>query len=526
MTDFADLLEPVARRLLGEPNRKLSNDRELRFGANGSLKANIAGPKKGTWYSHEDQSGGGVLDLIIQEKGGDRKAAVEWLQAEIGNAPTDTGSGKDLRIAMTYDYESPDGQLLYQVVRMQPKQFRQRRPDDNGGWHWNIKGVSPVPYRLPELIEDITQDRTVYIVEGEKDVDSLRDLTIPATCNSGGAGKWRDAYCEHFEGADVVILPDNDQAGRDHAESVARSLKKHAARIRLLHLPGLSRKGDVSEWLSAGGTVDQLHALVDAAPDWCQSTTHFRGIWFGQEHTLEPLSWLIQETISANGFGVVYGAAGCGKSFFTLDLGLCLAFGRMWFNKRVRRHGVAYIAAEGGRGVGLRMEAWRRQLGEGDKAPFVLVPDAMDLRTPDSDVAHLVDDLQAWSEQMDAPLGLIIIDTLTRVMAGGDDADMRDVSSFIRNIERIQEATNATVLVVHHQGKDPGRGMRGHTALLAAADTVIKVTHEDGVRTAKIEKQKDGRDGQAYPFKLQQTALGRQDDFGQDVKSCVVVPSI
>ncbi|MCC6943517.1 MAG: DUF3987 domain-containing protein [Thermomicrobiales bacterium] len=169
------------------------------------------------------------------------------------------------RIVAIYDYRDETGQLVYQVVRKEPKTFVQRRPDGQGGWVWNMQGAVPLPYRLPELL---ASDGVVLIVEGEKDVDNLRDLGFIATCNHGGAGKWRDALSGYLRDRDVAILPDNDQPGRDHAEKVARSLAGGAASVRVVTLPGLAEKGDVSDWIAAGGTGDQLRALIDGAPRW------------------------------------------------------------------------------------------------------------------------------------------------------------------------------------------------------------------------------------------------------------------
>lgn len=171
------------------------------------------------------------------------------------------------RIAAEYDYRDEAGTLLYQAVRMIPKDFRQRVPDGSGGWSWRLNGVRRVLYRLPELLAaDASQ--TVYIVEGEKDCDRLRSLGLVATTNAGGAGKWRDEYSEHLRGRRVAIIPDHDDPGRKHAEQVARSLAGIAERVNVLSLPDLPPKGDVSDWLGGGGTVEELRALAEAAPEW------------------------------------------------------------------------------------------------------------------------------------------------------------------------------------------------------------------------------------------------------------------
>lgn len=245
MTDFPDLMAAVAGRLLGEPNRGMSSKNELRFGTHGSLSVKIGGPHKGTWTDHEAGEGGGVLDLIARRQGGGREGALAWLKQtfpDFAGRPEAPSTGR--RIVATYPYVDEAGALLFEVVRYDPKGFRQRRPDGAGGFAWDLHGVRQVPYHLPELIEAIGSERTVFIVEGEKDVDRLRALNVPATCNAAGAGKWRLDFVEHFVGADVVIVPDNDEPGRDHAEKVARALKPVATRVRVLTLPNLPRKGD------------------------------------------------------------------------------------------------------------------------------------------------------------------------------------------------------------------------------------------------------------------------------------------
>lgn len=175
------------------------------------------------------------------------------------------------RIVGTYDYTDAAGDLLYQTVRFAPKGFCQRRPDGRDGWVWKnaLEGVARVPYRLPELLTAPT--RTVFIVEGEKDADRLASLGLLATCNACGADKWTDALSEHLRGRGrVVVLGDNDVAGRRHVERVARSLTTVAGvpDVRVVELPGLSEGGDISDWFDAGHDSEELKRLVTDAPRW------------------------------------------------------------------------------------------------------------------------------------------------------------------------------------------------------------------------------------------------------------------
>jgi hypothetical protein len=263
--DLAKHMGAVARRLLGEPNKDQSSRKELRFGRHGSVAVDLA---KGTFYDHENKSGGGVLDLIARVTGRANGAAVDWLREELG---IQTGGewprqGGRRRLVATYPYVDEHGELRFEVCRYEPKDFSQRRPDGRGGYINNLQGVEALPYRLPSL----AAAEVVYIAEGEKDADNLVRLGLVATCNPGGAGKWPDGFARHFVGKAVVILPDNDPIGRDHARAVAASLAPVAASVKILELPGLPPKGDASDWIAAGGTAERLAELAAAAPAWRQ----------------------------------------------------------------------------------------------------------------------------------------------------------------------------------------------------------------------------------------------------------------
>jgi P4 family phage/plasmid primase-like protien len=174
------------------------------------------------------------------------------------------------RIVATYDYRDEQGTLLSQAVRYTPKGFSQRRPDGQGGWIADLKGVRRVPYRLPEVRDAVQSGRPIYVVEGEEDVKALVDLGLDATCNSEGAGKWRDDFAEVLRGATVVVLRDYDVAGRRHRDQVLRSLFGKAASIKAVELPGMTEVpthgADIRDWLKAGHTKAELLALVEAAP--------------------------------------------------------------------------------------------------------------------------------------------------------------------------------------------------------------------------------------------------------------------
>ena len=179
----------------------------------------------------------------------------------------DLFESKAAKAAVTNEYEYVDenNKLLFTVERRAGKRFVQKRPDGGGGWVYKLDGVRRVPYRLPELLQGIADERWIVIVEGEKDVDKLIDAMFIATCNTGGAGKWRDEWAPMFAGAKVVVIPDNDAPGRKHAEQVVASLVPVAECVKVINLDGLEEHGDVSDWFATGGTVGGLKGLILSA---------------------------------------------------------------------------------------------------------------------------------------------------------------------------------------------------------------------------------------------------------------------
>jgi hypothetical protein len=155
MSDLTRHIGDIARRILGEPNKKQSTRSQLRFGNNGSIAVEITGKRAGEWYDHEEQIGGGGRELLRIKGGLADEDIPDWLERELGIRSQSAVNGHDrsgaLRIIAAYDYSDELGKLLFQVCRLHPKTFRQRRPDGKGDWVWDTKGVRRVPYHLPAL---------------------------------------------------------------------------------------------------------------------------------------------------------------------------------------------------------------------------------------------------------------------------------------------------------------------------------------------------------------------------------------
>lgn len=520
-------MEQVARHYWGEPTGKRGT--ELRWGTHGSRSVDL---RKGTWYDHENKEGGGVVDLVKREAGATIGGVSKVLEREFGISREKAERLRPVQfISRIYEYYDADGCLAYQVVRYEPKDFRQRRPDDQGGWIWSLKGIDPLPYNLPAILA--SSDEPIFIVEGEKCADALIERGILATTNSGGAKNWNDALDQWFAGRNVVLLPDNDGAGHAHMDVVQRHLQGKAHAIKRVNLPGLEAKEDVADWLLAGNSTDELNAIVRAAkvenflpeiPDSqpeiqkleSDATSHINGneslspysgappsdpalpppyetLTVAALRALPPVQWTIEGIVPRGALSALYGQPGAGKSFAALDMALAIAHGRAWQGRSTAAGAALYIAGEGVGGLGARVRAWQAARGywrrDGADPDFHVLP----LAAPIGDAGGL-DRLLRTIDAIGARFEMIVIDTVARAMAatGHDENDATEMGLFVAACDAIAAHTGAAVIAVHHSGKDAARGLRGSSAFLGAVSASIRATQADGVLTLAIEKQKDG----------------------------------
>ncbi len=527
---FSAHMEAVVRKCMGEPNARLSCATELRFGSQGSLSVDL---ERGVWHDHEAGKGGGVMDFLAREKGLKGQEAIAWLRSEVHAEFEDRSAPQDAapkaRIIAKYDYVDEHGEVLFQVCRFEPKTFKQRRPDPSAfdGWSWSVKGVRLIPYRLSEVLKAIAEGRTVYIVEGEKDADNLAREGVCATCNPMGAGKWSDSLSGLFQGADVVILPDNDDAGRNHAAVVAASLKGIAKSLKVLELPGLPLKGDASDWLNAGGDECELTILTAKARSWSPQRpgSAFGAIgWADLDAVNINYVPLVKGLIFEGDTGMFYGESGSGKSFLAVDMGVSIARGVPFLGMKTTQGPVIYQAGEGGKGLVKRLRAYRQEHCVGEDLPFELLPAKLNLFATDGDAESFIQECQAW-KAFYGRLSLIVIDTFSAASAGANENASEDMGRMLDAGYRLNKETGAAILWVHHKNA-AGLRERGHTSFRANIETVVEVTKdpETKERTLHLVKLKDGEDGLKLGFELKRVELGTDDD-GDPITSCVVGPA-
>jgi hypothetical protein len=376
---------------------------------------------------------------------------------------TNGGTPPRAKIVATYDYVDEGGALLFQVCRFDPKDFRQRRPDGNGGWVWSVKGLKPVPYRLPDVLEN--DGKVICIVEGERDVDNLSKLGIPATCNAGGAGKWRNELSEFFRGADVVIIPDRDPQkrhpkthellfhpdgrpilpGQDHAVVVAQSLHGIAARVRVLelwkHWPGMPMKGDVSDWIANGGTAEQLYALIDGLPNW--SAEQAKTLILSSHQFVAgfvPPDYIIDGLLQRRFLYSITGKTGAGKTAILLLIAAHVAEVIKIIDREVEKGRVLYFAGENADDVRMRWIAFAQQIGfDIDTIDVHFIPGTFK-------ISAMQDRIRREIEQT-GDVALIIVDTSAAYFEGDDENDNKQAGDHARRLRTLTTMPGAPCVV-------------------------------------------------------------------------------
>jgi hypothetical protein len=594
-TNFAAIAEQVARTFWGDPNKAMSSKTELRWGSQGSRALFLDGP--GNWKDFEQDIGGGVIDLVMLERKCSKAEAISWLEAEefietrdrshkdapgrqeaprvADSAPEPQTAAGELPIegkqtpVKGYRYTDGDGNPIYEVIRYQfklpdgsweltksgsiRKTFRQRRPDGRGGYIWNLDGIGHTIYRRQQVEIAIAEGRTIWLVEGEKDVETLEAWDLTATTNSGGARHWTDDMAKLLRGADVVIIPDNDDAGRDGAEIKAKSLKGIAARVRVVdlavHVPGLPPKGDVTDWRDhMGGTAEQLVQILHTLPDWrLRPPTSAFGAQTSSTiaHKSVTYDWLIKGLIERNGTLVLAGESMVGKSFKVMDMGMKIAQGLMYGDRKTRQGAVIHMAVEDGKGTDLRYKGYLKHHGISRDAdvPYVIMDPFANggagfSLMSDEMVDKFIAECLEW-KAFYGSLELITIDTLAMATEGMDENSSGEASKVLGRVNRIRERTGATVCLVHHMNAG-GTKVRGSTAIVANVPNVIEIKmlmtmppnrredprpilDSDGrpIRRARLAKNKNGVSNKGWSFVLEEVLLTELDDDGEPYSTMV-----
>lgn len=419
----------------------------------------------------------------------DARAEVEstWKTPEIRvliprrrHTPTEPAKPASRNVEAEYPYTTETGQLAYLVRRFQGKKIRQFHKEN--GRLIAGRGDAPlVPYRLPDIIAANRAGDTIYIVEGEKDADTLASHGLTATCNVGGAGKWTDNLDGWFAGAKVAIIPDNDEPGHKHAQEVRNHLDGVAETVRIVTLPDLPDKGDVTDWLEEHD-ADELEELAHQAPepedDGLPFPVDLAALMNGEP---PETTWIIQPIIPASRLVGLIASRGVGKSLLALDILTRRAAGLPVFDQPADQpiH-IVYLDYEMG------PEDLYDRLADFGWTPdnphfetlvqhfhYYQLPDIPPLDTPEGGAA-----VEALADRHDATL--IVIDTLSRVISTGGENEAIPYQALYRHTEIRLKRQGRALVRIDHLGKDTTRGSRGSSAKEDTLDVIWQMEPASG----------------------------------------------
>ncbi len=241
---------------------------------------------------------------------------------------------------------------------------------------------------------------------------------------------------------------------------------------------------------------------------------------------LQPPPQIVENVLTAGGMSMFFGESNSGKSYLAIHLAICVSLGLPWLGRKTRQGAVLYIAAEGAWSIRLRLAAHRKHFDR-EIGTFGLIPQVLSLLDPSADVDNLIELVKVRLARIGEPVVLVVIDTVARVMGGGDENAAQDMSRLVGAGDRIREETGAHLLYIHHAGKDASRGARGHSSLRAALDTEIEVTADEATKThtAHVTKQRDlPSKGDRLSAQFISVELG-VDQWGGAVTACAVIDS-
>lgn len=436
--------------------------------------------ESGVFFCHACNEKGDIFSFYQKRHSVDFQTALHELGEKVG-----ISADAKKKIVKTYGYTNAEGNLIFQCVRYEPKSFAQRRPDGKNGWIWNLDGITPVLYCLPELVK-AKADEFVFIPEGEKDCNNLRTLGLAATTNPMGAGKWKEEYSQYLKGKNVVILSDNDQPGKNHALQVAKSLRGVAKSIRVVELQGLPEKGDVSDWLDLRDAKEpevlkaELLGIAENTPEWqpSQSQAAQTGMPLIKLGDLlrepeEDISYLIDGVLPSGGFSVLASKPKTGKSTLARNLALNTAKGNLFLNRNVTKGSVIYYALEEKKS---EVKKHFQDMGATEEDEIYIYTGSVPVDAL-MQIRKIVESIKP---------ALVIIDPLFRLARVKDGNDYVQVTQALDPLLRLARDTGTHVLCVHHTNKGQGQGgdsVLGSTAIFSSVDTLLIMKRHEDYRT-------------------------------------------
>lgn len=458
-----------------------------------SLSVNF---KEGIWNCQAGCGKGGMIDFEMAISKCDVEAAKTSIAAIVGSDLFNKGQQPEA----IYQYRDAQGIVLFEKLRYANKEFRNRRPTAKG-YEYNLTGINKPLYNLP----DVVTAGAVCICEGEKDADNLgwalaevkaeRIDRTATTTNFDGAGKWQEQYNPYFAGKKTFIFPDNDGTGWKHAERVARELHPYALGVKIVKLPGLADKGDISNFLETH-PVEDLYVEINKTPLWHPPKQEQKLFVPASQFVAtvpEEIDWLVDGVIERGSNGTFTAVPKAGKSWAALDLAIAMALGESWLGFTVPCPlRVAFVSREDNP----RLTSWRLQhlyRGRASSRPGLI--ENLYINTRIQSPQLMIDDEEQLSELLDAMKVFkpeFVFFDVFNVIHEADENDNSEMRAVLRKLSIIQEEIKCGIGLIHHYGKNEDRSMtqrlRGASAIAGWMEWLIGISmHDEANKIRRME---------------------------------------
>lgn len=476
--DFIELAPQVGLHLLGKPTQQTKE--EIRWGTNGSWCLNL---NEGLFYSFELGAGGGVI-WLIDHFNQNRKEVLEMFNV---------GAKSKMESISTKDYKKFDNAQMkalakeakviltysdsFVVMRFSENHSIKQKyaPFSKQGDFWFLKrpeGLMPIYYK--------EGDGPIIINEGEKATKGCQYLYDgPIATWHGGVNSWKKSDWTIIFEKDIIIWPDNDDAGKSCAKELAEYLSENGCNVHIAKIPNTFQPKD-DLW----DAYEQQYFNKESFKNYV-STVRFKAR--RPSLTLRKVSeliteirepeWVIKDIMEKDSVLEIYGAPKSGKSFIAIDMALCASMGIPWHDHETYKTPIIYLAGEGQRGIARRVQAWEHYTNHFLHNADLFISDRGVRLLDEKDHQNLIDHIYSVADKF-GDIGCIVVDTLARNFGAGNENSTEDMNLFIERVDHLKNEFNACIALVHHTGHSANGRARGSSVLPAAVDAEFAVKRQ------------------------------------------------
>jgi len=500
--DWQRIAPDVAKQLLGEPSS--TSSKEFRWGTHGSLTLNL---ESGTWYSFENDTGGGIIDLIkhmnqdvntvLKQFGYDLALQSNDSLITVDSTPTikqKSNARSFTREQMIDLYKNAIVKVKYSdkfmVLRFPEGHYIKQKYAPfslNQDGSWSMKRPEGL---LPIYYTDKAKDKPIIINEGEKALRGCEAIYDGDSCTwHGGVNSWEKADWSPIFGREVWLWPDNDEAGLKCANEIASMLRKNGCKVKVAQPPAeFKEKDDLYDAFVRGDfkeskdLEDYINSCVEKKPKGMVTFTRADELM----KQVDNPDWLIEGILEKESLACVFGKPKSGKSFIAIAMAAAIAKGEKFYGNDAYAAPVMFVCGEGQRGTKRRLAAWQQGMYSLENIPLYLSDRAIRINDND-DFKMLEEEIDALQNQV-GKIGMIVIDTFQRNFVGNENS-AEDVGNFINKLDGLVSHYKCCVLLVHHTGHGNSDRGRGSSVMGASLDYEFKVDREDKAIGDTLEEQ-------------------------------------